>query len=142
MRLPRMTTRRWMSVIAFFALSLWLGLVASRVGTDPRGKWVFHLWERHGSIEPGSVFNSQHPVPFWPRYWRALLGQPWPDSYVCDEGCTRTWDRVGRIVVTVSYDPKARTKTTPDGRIYPSDPIAVSDRELNRLIEAREKRKQ
>ncbi len=65
MRLPRMTTRRWMLVIALFALSLWLGLAAYRVGTDPRGKWIYHLWERHGSIEPGSIFNTQHSVPIW-----------------------------------------------------------------------------
>ncbi len=142
MRLPRMTTRRWMLVIAFFALSLWLGLAAYRVGTDPRGKWIYHLWERHGSIEPGSIFNTQHSVPIWPRYWRALLGQPWPGSYICDEQCTKTWERVGRIVVTVPYDPMAPTKTTPDGRIDPSDQVAVADREYNRLIEAREKRKE
>jgi hypothetical protein len=139
-KLPRMTTRRWMFAIAFFALSLWLGLVAYRVGTGPGGKWVFHLWERHGFIEPGSVFNSQHSVPFWPRYWRALLGQPWPGSYVCDEACTKTWERVGRIVVTVPYDTIGGIKTTPDGRIDPSDPIAVADGVYNKLIREREKR--
>jgi len=142
MRLPRMTTRRWMLVVSFLALSQWLGVVAYRVGTDPKGTWLFHLWERHGSIGSGSVFNAQHPVPFWPRYWRALLGRPWPGSYVCDEGCTRTWDRVGRIVVTVPYYPMASTEFTPDGSIDPSSPIAVADREYNRLVREREMRKE
>ena len=139
---PRMTTRRWMLVIACFALSLWLGVVAYRVGTDGKSKWLYHLWERHGSEDYHSVFNSQHPIPFWPRYWRALLGRPWPGSYVCDEGCRKLWDRVGRIVVTVPYDPMASTKTTWDGRIDPSDPFAVADRQYSRLVREREKRKE
>jgi hypothetical protein len=24
-----------------------------------------------------------HPDPFWPRYWRALAGRPWPGDYRC-----------------------------------------------------------
>jgi hypothetical protein len=140
MQARRMTTRRWMIVVSVVATSMWLGVITSRVRNDPRGQGLYHLWERHGSEEYHSVFNSQHPSPFWPRYWRTMLGRPWPGSYVCDEGCTKTWDRVGRIVVTVPYNPMASTKTTPDGRIDPSDPIAVADSKYNRLVRERERR--
>ena len=140
MRTFRMTTRRWMLVISVLALSMRLGVAAYRVRTDPRGQWLYHLWERHGLEEYHATFNSQHPVPFWPRYWRRLLGRPWPGSYVCDEGCTKSWERVGRIVVTVPYDPVEARRSAPDGRLDPSHPVAVALSEYNRLVRERERR--
>jgi hypothetical protein len=101
MRFPRMTTRRWMAVTAATSIALWLVIAAHRVKNDSESKWIFHLWERYGSIQPGSVYGSQHRAPFWPRYWRRLFGQPWPGNYACDPR-TEYNGRWARIVVTVA----------------------------------------
>ena len=52
-------------------------------------------------------------------------------------GTYEEMDRVGRIVVTVPYNPMASTKTTSDWRIDPSDPIAVAEGKYNRLVRDR-----
>jgi hypothetical protein len=97
-----MTTRRWMAVIAANSIALWLGITADRVNHDYRKSGrVYHLWERRGVFEPGSLFNSQHPAPFWPRYWRRLFGQTWPGSYACDQ-CIETHNRYGRLALTIA----------------------------------------
>ena len=101
MRFPRMTTQRWMAVTAIIAIVLWLSITAYRVKHDTQTAWIFHFWERYGSITPGSIYNSQHPAPFWPRYWRRLVGQPWPGTYACDPS-TEASSKWGRSAVTVT----------------------------------------
>ena len=99
MRSPRMTTRRWMVVTAAISIALWLGLTADRVIGDRQSQRLSHLWERRGTFEPGSVYSSGHPAPFWPRYWRRLFGQPWPGTYVCDPNLEGE-SKFGRLVAT------------------------------------------
>src|SRR5262245_36631105 len=70
---PRMTVRRWMVLLIVVAIVLWLVTTADRVRTDHSSRWLYHLWERKGSLEPGSKYHSQHQAPFWARYWRRLL---------------------------------------------------------------------
>lgn len=101
MRFPRMTTRRWMIVTAGTSIALWLSVTAYRVKTDGESEWLFHLWERHDSHSPESVFSSSHQAPFWPRYWRRLFGQPWPGTYVCDHSL-ESESRWGRLATTVT----------------------------------------
>ena len=85
MRLLPMTTRRWMSVVVGAAVTLWMGTAAYRVRFDPSCEFIHHLWER--SDTPGgtlrSIIGTGHPAPFWPQYWRRLLGKPWPGTYRC-----------------------------------------------------------
>jgi hypothetical protein len=98
---PRMTTRRWLAITAIVAIGLWLGVTAKAVINDHQSERLYHLWERFECLEPGSIYNSGHKAPFWPRYWRRLLGRPWPGTYVCDHSGDPN-RRVGRLVVSVS----------------------------------------
>jgi hypothetical protein len=128
MRFPRMTTQRLMAVTAATAVALWLGIAALRVHNDSESKWIYHLWERFGSIQPGSVYNSQHRAPFWPRYWRRLLGQPWPGTYSCDPSTESPgWN--GRLAVTVTYSEDEPRPT--NGRLPDSHHYNLASREYN-----------
>jgi hypothetical protein len=117
MPFARMTTRQWMAVTAATAVALWLGIAGYRVKND--SEWIFHLWERFGSIQPGSLYNSQHPAPFWPRYWRKLVGQPWPGSYACDPSTESSgWN--GRLAVTLTVPYSALDERPVRGRLSDS----------------------
>jgi len=86
MRLPRMTTRRWMRVVVGAAVVMWMATVAYRVQVDPQSRYIHHLWgERKDSPEGlrRSITSTLCHAPFWPLYWRRLLGQPWPGTYRC-----------------------------------------------------------
>jgi hypothetical protein len=129
MRLPTMTTRRWMAVTVASAIALWLSVTAYHVETDRDGEWIYHLWERFDSIDPGSVYNSQHRAPFWTRYWRKLIGRPWPGNYACDPGgeCESRW---GRLAVTITAPSAEMTgEVEPKNGRFPADrheSIAIS----------------
>ena len=96
-----------MALIVFLSGVLWLVVTADHVRNDRETGYLHHVWEREGSLWPGSVSYSQHPAPFWPRYWRRLLHQPWPGSYVCDprEG----YQRFARCAVTKAGPPMPGT---------------------------------
>lgn len=99
MRLPRMTTRRWLSTIGFIALALWFGLAAIRVRDDFKSRWVYHLWERHGLERDRSVFVTQHAAPYWPRFLAKLLGRTSPGRDIC-RSCDKIHERYARLVDT------------------------------------------
>ena len=49
-------------------------------------------------------------APFWPRYWRAILGRPWPGTYHCeclDAGTSRSAADEYRLVFTTAGDESA-----------------------------------
>jgi len=72
-----MTTRRWLVVITFLALAMWIARGLSR--TLPLRP---HLIP--SPIIPGAFEYSDCPYRrFWPKFWRTLLGQPWPGDFVC-----------------------------------------------------------
>jgi hypothetical protein len=123
MEYPRMTTRRWMSVIFALSIALWLGATAIHVINDRQGQRLEHLWERHHSPEPGSVYNSGHPAPFWPRYWRRVFGQPWPGTYTSDPS-VETESRYGRLVVTIAA-PLLGDTPVPVGNLIPKSHPAI-----------------
>ena len=72
-----MTTRRWLVVIAFLALGMWTAAALSR--TLPLRP---HLLPSRAI--PGAFEYSRCPHwPFWSKFWRILLGQPWPGNFRC-----------------------------------------------------------
>jgi hypothetical protein len=78
----RFTVRRAMLAVAVTALITWLGAPAINILTDPGRRSLTHLWQR----PDGSYLFSGHPVDFWTRYRRGLLGLPWDCSYeMCEE---------------------------------------------------------
>lgn len=87
MKLPRVrfTVLRLMAVVASAALVLWLAVTAARVCDDRESSNLYHYWHRYGDHRISSSIEAMcnEPAPFWPRYWRRLLGFPWPGSYDC-----------------------------------------------------------
>lgn len=88
MRFRRVTTRAVMGGVAFAAVVSWLAITARRVSLEP-GDSLWHAWLRRST---GAIMVHGHGEPrtFWPRYWRALLGRPWPGDYPCQ--CRRAPD--------------------------------------------------
>jgi hypothetical protein len=66
-----------MIVVAGSALALWLVVPAVEILNDPARHTLTHLWQR----PDGSYLFSSHPVDFWTRYRRELLGLPWDCSF-------------------------------------------------------------
>jgi hypothetical protein len=113
-----------MASMALWTLFFWLFLTAFRVGHDLPGQTIHHLWQDHlwqgGASRPpgpgpsalmatGDFVVTTHPLTgfagFWPRYWRRLLGQPWPGSFRCPD-CP--WEKderfFGRKLIASSAD--------------------------------------
>jgi hypothetical protein len=88
MRFRVVTIRAVMGGVAFAAVVSWLTVTAWRVSREP-GDFLWHAWLRRstGAI---TVHGHGEPRTFWPRYWRALLGRPWPGDYPCQ--CRRAPD--------------------------------------------------
>jgi hypothetical protein len=85
MRTSGMTTRWCMAVVAGTAVGMWMITVAYRIQAETHDEFLYHLWVLKDSPnEPRrSIMGTLCRAPFWPRYWRRLLGQPWPGSYTC-----------------------------------------------------------
>ena len=74
MRRPRLTVRRMMILVLVAALGLGLVVPALRLGFVASTGYHAH------------PDGSYHRAEFFARYWRKVLGQPWPGSYVCTQG--------------------------------------------------------
>jgi hypothetical protein len=84
MPLPRVqiTVLRAMILVVMTALGLWLTVPAIEILNDPARHYLTHLWRR----PDGSYLFSGHPVAFWMRYRRQLLGLPWDCPFeMCKE---------------------------------------------------------
>lgn len=86
------TVGRMMVAVAVVGVAAWLTITASRVINDPDGDVISHLRMR---TDTRGLVTQTHPIGgvFWPRYWRRLLGQPWPGSYVCPPACRQQYER-------------------------------------------------
>lgn len=86
MRRPRLTTRRIMALVLGLAVALGLAVPAAQVAADREQH--LHVWYEDrpeppplGMYLPPGVRMSamrmevQPRPPFWPRYWRRLLGR-------------------------------------------------------------------
>lgn len=59
--------------MALVAVGLWLTVPAIKILTDPARRTLTHLWKR----PDGTYLFSGHPVGFWTRYRKQVLGSPW-----------------------------------------------------------------
>jgi hypothetical protein len=93
MHLPRtrLTIRLMIIVVAMAAVAAWLLVTADRVRHDPHAEEMSHLRLCRDTAE---VVVQTHPIQgvFWSRYWRRLLGQPWPGSFICPS-CRERYER-------------------------------------------------
>jgi hypothetical protein len=76
----RFTVRRMMVLVLVLGVATHLGLTAWRVGRGT-GRWKnMHVHSAVVDQDPiPANFMSVQPAPFWPSYWRALLGRSWKD---------------------------------------------------------------
>lgn len=86
MRMPRTTIRRLMVIVLLIGMATWAGLAAERTRTNEARAHV-HIKDEGASNAPLSDFSETRAwVPFWPVYWRTLLGLPWDWRYDCVSG--------------------------------------------------------
>lgn len=78
----RLSVRRMMIVVAATGVASWLSATAVYVARDPRGGQMSHLRQYQ---DTGEIIVETHVLTgdFWPRYWRRLMGHPWPGSFRC-----------------------------------------------------------
>jgi hypothetical protein len=138
MRLPRMTTRWWIMGISVATLALWPAFTVYRIYTDLNSRWMYHTWERRGVEGYHDSRITTHPAPFWPRYWRGLLGLPWPGTFTCADQCDESLNRVRRITVTITGPvPPFKWAVERDGGLEPLHPYDVLIGEHNRVTRGR-----
>jgi hypothetical protein len=70
-----------MILVAIVALLLWMGLLAREVHRE--NDYHFHVSVITVNDRPGIAWDDKAVPPFWPRYWRRLLGRPWRGQPVC-----------------------------------------------------------
>ena len=92
---PRFTVRR--AMLAVLAIAILLGATLPAIEVSRAPEFHVHAWVNpngRANIPPGQPIREHMPVtlsqvemrssPFWPRYWRGLLGRPWRGRPVCD----------------------------------------------------------
>jgi hypothetical protein len=86
MRSPRTTIRGLMAIVLFIAAATWVGLAAERTRSN-RARFHTHFYANGVPHDWDGEFSmTPEWVPFWPVYWRTLLGLPWDLRYVCVPG--------------------------------------------------------
>lgn len=73
--------------LAVFTIVIHVVGTGARVYWDKSENWLVHGFYYEPERELPITFG-QHPAPFWPRYWRAMLGGAWPGNYACE--CERS----------------------------------------------------
>ncbi len=71
--MPRISIRQIMAIILLIAVMLRLGIPAFEVFTTKE----YHVHQGVGPTKGSAVAQSGIPAPFWPRYWKRLMGQHW-----------------------------------------------------------------
>jgi hypothetical protein len=108
-----MTVGRMMTWIIPVTLVLWVArpavsiLLVEGVGSHSHPKLPFvRTAEQEGLwVCLMGAPDYAHPDPFWPHYWRSLVGRPWPGSYACPlEPPGRVTDRPPKFPEMVSAD--------------------------------------
>jgi hypothetical protein len=114
MRRRTMTVGRMMTWIIAAALVLWVArpavsiLLVDGVGSHSHPRLPLVWTAEQGRPMCGLLGRAPdyaHPDPFWPHYWRSLVGQPWPGGYECPlEPPGRVTDRPPKFPGMVSAD--------------------------------------
>jgi hypothetical protein len=76
-----LSVKKWMAATAIVAVALWLFIALCRmVPVRP------HM--RPSASIPGAFeydWSYCRRRPFLPKFWRLLLGRPWPGNYTCPD---------------------------------------------------------
>jgi hypothetical protein len=79
-----------MVIVIGFAVALHVTLAAIRVSAAK--EYHAHSWVQVRGNKVGNTLAFERP-PFWPRYWRCLLGLPWKSQPLCPNVKGRLLDR-------------------------------------------------
>jgi hypothetical protein len=83
MKMPRTTIRRLMAIVLLIAAFTWVGLAAERTRSN-KARFHTHFHANGVPHDPYGEFSmTPEWVPFWPVYWRTLVGLPWDWRYDC-----------------------------------------------------------
>jgi hypothetical protein len=86
MRMPKATIRRLMATVLLIAAATWAGLAAERTRSN-KARFHTHFHANGVPHDPEGDFSmTPEWVPFWPVYWRTLLGLRLDWRYVCVPG--------------------------------------------------------
>lgn len=89
MRMPRTTIRSLMAIVLLIGVAIWAGLAAERTRSN-KARFHTHFHANGVPHDPNGEFAMTPAwIPFWPVYWRTLLGLPWNWHYACVPGSGR-----------------------------------------------------
>jgi len=72
-----------MCVVIGFGVALDLTLATIRVSSAK--EYHSHTWVHVKAGKPFTTLAVAEQPPFWPRYWRCLLGRPWKSLPLCPQ---------------------------------------------------------
>jgi hypothetical protein len=76
-----MNVRKWMAATGIVAVALWLLIAACR--TVPVRPHLRPTPSMPGAFDYDWSYCDRRP--FLPKFWRLLLGRPWPGDYTCPD---------------------------------------------------------
>jgi hypothetical protein len=89
MNKPRTTIRRLIAIVLLIGVAIWAGLAAQRTRSN-KARFHTHLQSLGDPDDPNWEFTvTPEWVPFWPVYWRTLLGLRWDWRLECISGDVR-----------------------------------------------------
>jgi hypothetical protein len=86
MRMPKTTIRRLMVIVLLIGTSIWAGLAATRTRSNKSRAHLHYNNECDLNAPLRDFSQTRAWVPFWPVYWRTLLGLRWDWRYNCVTG--------------------------------------------------------
>jgi hypothetical protein len=84
--MPKTTIRRLMVIVLLIGTSTWAGLAAARTRSNKSRSHVHYKNEGEPTAPLQNFSQTRAWVPFWPVYWRTLLGLRWDWHYDCISG--------------------------------------------------------
>jgi hypothetical protein len=81
MRLPRMTVCGLICLVIGCGLAFHVAFAAIRVSDAT--EYHAHAWVTVRAGKPYMTMAGSERPPFWPRYWRCLVGIPWKARPLC-----------------------------------------------------------
>jgi hypothetical protein len=86
MRMPKTTIRRLMVIVLLIGIGTWAGVAAERTRSNQLRSHLHYNNEGAPNAPLTDFSQTRAWVPFWPVYWRTLLGLPWDWHYDCVTG--------------------------------------------------------